>query len=298
MNRLLRCALSMWLGIGGSVSCTEPSQPRSAAQELSRSALAAPNPAATDIARAAGSAEASTCELEAQGVQQELWQVGAAKDQVGALRMAFIHAQELLAKCQSSEPLWYALVRAIELGLVQLPLEVAGQTIGTAVDGARAAVARCSRSVRIKTVFARLEGTEVAAREALAVDARYAPAALALAVALTAVGKGDEALSILDTKDVEKLPGADTARSATLLRLGKVKPAIAAARREINEEGSISPEPTIRKFIVRDAELAIGIALRADRRAVEAKSHLEIAASLGSQAARELLTSAREGREN
>ena len=104
-------------------------------------------------------------------------------------------------------------------------------------------------------------------------------------------GKGEEALSILDTKEVQKLAGAETARSVALLRLGRVKPAIASARREISEEGSTSPEPTIRRFIVRDAELALGVALRADRRAAEAKPHLEVAASLGSRDARELLTS-------
>jgi hypothetical protein len=224
--------------------------------------------------------------------------VRVAMDQAGALRMAFNHAQDLLPRCPTSEPLWYAIVRAIELGVVQLPVELAGQTVNTALEAARSGASTCRGSVRINTVLARVAGTESAARDALVIDASYAPASLALAAALMTSGKTEEALSILDTKAVQSLPGSDTARSQALLRSGKVKPAIASARREINELGSVSSEPTVRKFVVRDAELALGAALRADRRTVEARSHLEAAAALGSKAARELLASNRSGDEN
>ena len=243
----------MWFGTAIALSCAGPSETRSAVQEPKRSEVRGVQ-APAEIGHDSRGERASTCENDTQGVEQELWQVGVAMDQVGALRLAFDHARDLLPKCPSSEPVWYALVRAIEVGVVELPVQLAGQTVGTAVEAARAGAAKCSSSVRIKTVLARLEGTEAAARDALALHANYAPASLALAAALMADGKGEGALPILDTKGVQKLPGANTLRSHALLSLGKVKPAIAAARGEIDEPGAVV-------FAATGVELARGLSM-------------------------------------
>lgn len=298
MTRLSAWGLWAWLGVVAALSCTGPSSPRSAVQQSSISSSRPPEAPHPEDGRASAIAQVSTCEVEAQSIEQEFWQVRVAMDQAGALRMAFNHAQDLLPRCQRSEPVWYAIVRTLELGLVSLPVQLAEQEVRTALEAARSGASKCPSSIRIRTVLARLEGTDLAARDALALDGSYAPASLALAVALASSGKGEEALSILDMKEVQKLPGAYTARSTTLLSLGNVKQAIASARREVDSAGTESPEPTVRKFIVRDAELALGVALHAARRTVEAKPHLEIAAALGSQAARELLASQPAGRSN
>jgi hypothetical protein len=291
LNRLSSCFVCLWL-VGVAVgACGAPPERSAAAQGSASSASPRAPEAPKSSAPTAPATQGRSCEVEGANVEQELWQTRVAKDAVGALRIAAYHSRMVLPDCPQSEPMWYALIRAAELGVVEFPIDAAGRQIPTALDAAQLAAARCPESVRVKTVLARLEGTEIAARAAIALDNQYAPAALALAASLVASGKAEQAVSTLGASAVRAVPGASTTRSAALLSLGRARMAATFARRELREEGYVSPEPFIAQFVQRDAEEALGRALRADHQTVEARSHLETAGALGSRTARQLLDS-------
>lgn len=254
----------------------------------SRSVLAASDVREARVPSAAAT-QRRNCEVEGASVEQELWQMRIAMDAIGSLQIAFDHSRSALPDCPQSEPMWYAIARAAELGVVEFPIEVPGRALPTALDAGRAAAAQCPGSVRVWTVLARLEGTESAARSALALDASYAPAALALAAALVAGSKAEEALATLDAPTVRALPGANTIRSQALLLLGKASAAARFAQLELRDGRDSPAEPTPWQFGRREAEEALGRALYAENRASEAMPHLEAAVDRGSRTAKHLL---------
>lgn len=217
-----------------------------------------------------------------------------AADQVGALRSQYAHAVETLAECSDSEPLWYALIRAAELGVGEFPLVIGARTFATPIDAAREAVSRVPGSARIATVLARLDSTTASARRAVALDAAWGPALAALAAALAAEGSNGEADAILATTSVTKsVPGANTVRARILIALGKPEQAAALARRDLGDVWPDAPEPFLMSVVRRDATETLGLALLAAHQPKQAAPHLKAAAALGSERARTVLKTLR-----
>jgi hypothetical protein len=206
-----------------------------------------------------------------------------AENEAGGLRNQFMAARERLADCADSEPLWYTVIRASELGLGDFPLTIARQEFADPQALAREAVSRAPRSARIATVQARLDASVASARHAVALDPAWAPAALALASALAAEGANAEAETILaGASGIKSVPGANTTRAAILIGLGKPDQAAALARRDLTAQWPDSPEPFLMPIVRREAMATLGLALLAGNHPKEAATQLKAAAALGS----------------
>jgi hypothetical protein len=217
-----------------------------------------------------------------------------AADQAGAVRSQYRQAAEALAQCPESEPHWYLLIRAAELGAGEFPVTIGGQTFATPLDAAREAAARAPGSARIVTVLARLDATVESARRAVALDEKWEPARLALAVALAAGGSNGEADAIFADKSMmQSVPGAHTARARVLIEQGKPQEAAALARRDLTGAWPHAEEPFLTSVIRRDAAETLGLALLAAHQPKQAAPHLKEAAALGSERARTALKTLR-----
>jgi hypothetical protein len=227
---------------------------------------------------------AADCGLAAPALDDPLSR--SAEDEAGVLRNQSMAAQDRLAECPESEPLWYIVVRASELNLGQFPLTIAHQAFATPRDLAREAASRAPQSVRIATVLARLDKTVASARHAVALDPAWGPAVIALANALTADGANTEAETVLaGAAGVKAVPGANTTRARILMGLGKPEQAAALARRDLSEQWPAAPEPFLMSLVRRDAMETRGLALLAANHPKEAATQLKAAAALGSQPA-------------
>jgi len=113
-------------------------------------------------------------------------------------RKVLAREQARLKQCSTSEGAWYAILRAREL----LGCDPR-RTLGL-VDQARRLV---PKSAPIATLRARLMGTALVAKEALALDPSYVPAQLALASALLDDGRVGEASAILRKLDYPEAKG-------------------------------------------------------------------------------------------
>jgi hypothetical protein len=218
-----------------------------------------------------------------------------AADEVGLLRSKFRRAVAALAECPDSEPLWYEVVRGAELHVGNFPLTIGTRTFEAPIEAAHEAAVRAPRSARIATVLARLDSSVESARRAVALDATWGPARLALAAALSAQGSNIEADAILaDMSATKSVPGANTARARILMARGKPKEAAALARRDLGDQWFDAPEPYLMSTVRRDAMETLGLALLAANRPKQAAPHLKAAAGLGSARATIALKSLRQ----
>ena len=225
------------------------------------------------------------CSSETTRIDTALWWIGAVKDKMGEMRGIFDSSKSALEVCPDVEVLWYALIRAAELESGSFPAAIRSQSYALPRDLAQHAANLYPKSVRILTVYARLLGTEEAARAALALDSRYVPATIALADALTKAGKGHAALSILENARVRSAHGVHLTRSRALLSIGHARRAAASAQKELASPNLDSVEPFLEWYLRRDAEEALGLALRADHQEDAAHAHLLSAARMGSKTA-------------
>ena len=141
-----------------------------------------------------------------------------------------------LKDCPDTDELAHIALRAIERNLNGHPAD--RETVAEAQQLA----ARFPRSAPVATARARLEATLEAARAAVAIDGKYPPANLALAVALLASGDRKGARAALGLiPDLERVDDG----YATLARLdwaeGDVDGAMAAAKKQLTSQGGIEP---------------------------------------------------------
>jgi hypothetical protein len=226
------------------------------------------------------------CPGVVRSVESELWWNRLVENPLGAMRGSFERSTSALDACADAEALWYALIRGAELDLATLPMVIRGQSYDSVADLVQRAASLYPKSARIWTVRARVLGTEDAARAAVALDAAYTPATVALADALSSADKGEEALSTLDRARLRDGPRVHLTRSRALLSMGQARRAAAAARQELASTSLDSPEPFLPMFLQREAEEALGLALLADHQEGPAHAHFLSAARLGSKSAR------------
>jgi hypothetical protein len=152
---------------------------------------------------------------------------------------------------------------------------------------ASTAVAHHPGSVRLQTVFARLDGGVAAAQRAYGGDNRYAPARVALALALA--GDNDRAAALKLLPEHAGTVTERIARARVLLADGRAQDAAreaAAARQARGEEIELVPG----RDLERDTQEVWGLALVAQSRSRDAAPHLNLAAGLGSARAASALS--------
>lgn len=235
-------------------------------------------------------AAALDCARLAESFQARLVLVTGTADEDGSFVSLREQAQRDLQSCPRLEPERYFMLRMAELGF---PLNGAHRADGAdpaARDLAENALRDHIDSVRIATVAARLNGSIESARQAAALDGGYAPARVALAAALARQGDNDAALAALPG-NASNL-SADALLERARIKLAKSDPRgsladVLAARKAQQSD----LEPTPGRIRVRDTEELLGLSLNGIGKKRQAKKHLEIAASLGSNKAREALSS-------
>jgi hypothetical protein len=255
--------------------------------------MRAPNWPAVALTVALGSFPASAQAVNCVGVAEVFTgrlalAVGAA-DEDGEFAVLRGAAEEDLRSCPELEPERYYLARMAELGYSAQGPRRAAAPAPTARALAEDSLRRFPLSVRIATVAARLDGSVDAARRAIALDPGYAPAQTALAAALAAKGDTSAALATLAAGDSELSASALIARARIRLTIGDANGAFADAlvARDAGRERELEPTPS--RDLLRNSEELLGLSSRALGKPLEAKQHLELAASLGSATAREAL---------
>lgn len=133
------------------------------------------------------------------------------------------------------------------------------------------------------TIEARRDGSEAAARRALALDPAYRPARRALAVALAKAGKFDEAAALLPGNSRNGLDRL--ARAWMLLAVKRNSEAAREARAALSLGAPDDEELGADLELRRDANAVLGLSLPSP----EGHNALRIAAELGSEAARAAL---------
>ena len=249
------------------------------------------------LALASAAVRAAGCDQIARSFAARLNISAGAMDEGGALVLLSEAAKEGLRACPDLEPQSYIAARIAELGYAAGARRTAAQTVG-ALALAQDAARRHPDSVRIATVLARLEGSLDAARRAMALDARYAPARVQLAWALAATGARAEALVLLSQgRDTERPASEWNARARIRLAAGEAKAAkvdAKAARAAKTRE----PELTPGTDIFRDTQETLGLSLMALGRPDDAKEHFELAAAVGSSKAKAALEEMNARRDN
>jgi hypothetical protein len=245
--------------------------------------LLAPLLMASLLLAMSGSAKADDdCPRLARDVEAGAALASSAADTDGALRGLGAQAREALRRCPNSEPLLYLAARTAELGYGDGPRS-SGPAPG-AREFANAAVASQPGSVRLQTVAARLDGGVAAARRAFEADSKYAPARVALALALALAGEHDAAAALKLLPEHAGTVTERIARARVLLAVGRAPDAAreaAAAGAAKEEEIELLPA----RDLERDAQEVWGLALVAQSRSRDAAPHLKLAAGLGSASA-------------
>jgi tetratricopeptide (TPR) repeat protein len=210
-------------------------------------------------------------------IEARMTLVASAADTDGSLHSLNVLAREALAQCPNSEPLLYIVARTAELGYGDGPRSN-GPT-PQARELASTAVGHHPGSVRLQTIFARLDGGVAAARRAYESGTNYAPARVTLALALAGENDFAAALKLLPKRAgtvAERI-----ARARILLVAGRAPEAAheaAAAGDAREEEVELMPGPDLE----RDRQEVWGLALVAQSRFRDAAPHLKLAAGLGS----------------
>jgi hypothetical protein len=238
------------------------------------------------IALTAPAAAADGCAGLAESFDSRLALSRGAMDEDGAFVLLLRGAEADLRACPELEPQRYAVARLAELGYSAGDARRANGPDPHAKTLTEAALRAFPRSARIATVAARLDGSVEFARRAVMIDPDYAPARVALAVALAASGDARGALAMLP---------ASGQPASTLIARARISLAAGDARATLADAlaaGKATPrelEPMPGRDAVRDKEELLGLSLRALGRPAEARRRLESAASLGSAAARRAL---------
>ncbi|WP_342363028.1 hypothetical protein [Terrarubrum flagellatum] len=229
------------------------------------------------VSSAVAAAECGQLEQRAEATAKA---VAIAADERGATSALAEIALEGVRECPSSEPLWFFAARAAELR--DAPLAATGEASparAIAEDAAKAA----PRSARILTIVARWDGSSEAARRALALDASYAPAQWALALALAREGASAEGMKVLGAR---KESNSDRiARAEVFLAAGQPLNAVAPARAAATRPNPDPSEFSTAGDITRRSNEALGLALVRSGKKADGLKALRIAASLGSRRA-------------
>jgi tetratricopeptide (TPR) repeat protein len=240
------------------------------------------------------SVQATPCAALAQELREALAASVMAMEPEGARRAVYDRATEAAGRCPADERLAYLRLRAVELG-AEAPLDDHDNDAKRAAPTklARELTRQFPRSAAIATVAARCEGTVEAARKAVALDAAYPPAQVALAAALLDAGDAAAARTVIDA--VKELGGLDDGY-AVLARIewaqGDSAGAMAAANKELKGRQAFGLEPgggDLRGLA--EAHEVLGRAYIQRRQLDRAAPHLLAAESL-SQRVQALLASA------
>ncbi|MBI3552533.1 MAG: hypothetical protein HY077_08435 [Elusimicrobia bacterium] len=244
-------------------------------------------------AAGAGSSGKPDCARLGRWHEDRLRSAWMAKEPEGRVDAGFREAAEALKNCPNEERIWYALLRAAELGARGFPAELAGDRAENLGDAAELAARRLPRSVRIMTMLARARGDAPAARAAAALDPSYLPAQAALAAALLKSGDAQGARAALDPlKGLEHVAGGPTLLARARLAAGDPDGALQAASQEPSSIDPLLVEPTARDERPRRAAFEVsGMAQLAAGRYEKAARLLLLAAAEGSDSARSVLRS-------
>jgi hypothetical protein len=237
----------------------------------------------------AWAATAEPCdELSAQ-LQSRLEITKLAMEPESALAAIYQRATEARVRCAANESLAYLRLRAAELGR--------GASVGREPSFARdewhamahELSARFPASVRIATVQARASGTVADARRAVALQASYAPAQVALASALSTVDPNEAAACLAGVKNLGVVSDGYTVLARVRFARHDLNGAIEAARRALRgrevdliEPDGRGPRP------VSGAHEILGLAYLEKGAFHKAAQHLRLA-SADSEKARTIL---------
>jgi tetratricopeptide (TPR) repeat protein len=167
----------------------------------------------------------------------------ASKAPEAAIRSLFRDTSRAVTRCPSTKSIAYMYLRLAELGQ--------GTTRGTPSAAvteewhklAKELAVRFPGSVRIATVEARALGTVDAARQALRIDPGYAPALVALAVALLNAKQVEAAATIANVSDLTVLSDGYSTLARILLAKNDLPGAIHAAKRSLSGGRAMKIEP-------------------------------------------------------
>lgn len=161
------------------------------------------------------------------------------------VRKVVASARAALEGVPGEEPVWYALLRGLEMLGEAGPIRV-GVRPATLGQVAEAQARRFRSSPRLATLWARLEGSVAAARAARAVNPAYAPAQVALGRALLREGSPHAARALLEAvEQPERIQGGAVALARARVATGDPGKALLAAAREPNAPGLFALEPAI-----------------------------------------------------
>ena len=229
-------------------------------------------------------AEAPACDVIEHVVEGKLRAALDAMDAAGALETAAREAKDAQSSCPNDERIAYFGLRAQELSTHEAAPADRDALHARLVDEVASAQMRYAKSARIAAIRARVLGTADAARAALMLDDKYAPAKVALAQALLASGDAAGAATALEGVPLDKVPGASVVQARALLQKGDSSAAAAAAHREHDVKRTDLVEPT-----------SPAVLAEAERDADEVGGKAEVAAGHVPDATRLLLAAAVEG---
>jgi hypothetical protein len=198
---------------------------------------------APTVAVAAASAGGTDCEKSERYFVDQLSLLPVAMEPSGARRAIATGAAEAAGRCLGSEGLAYVRVRAAELDVDSTRIDDGDAKRALASRLATDVLGRFPKSARIATVRARLVGTVEAARGAVAIDAGYVPAKVALASALEE-SDATAAQEILGkTGELALVDDGFAVLARVRWRLGDANGAAAAARKQLTGRKAIRIEP-------------------------------------------------------
>lgn len=233
----------------------------------------------------------ASCDVVAGSLSNELSASNMAMEPEGRRQAIYDRATAAAERCGSSEALAYVRLRAAELNTER----VAGDD--ARVKAFRVLAQEFSKqfpaSARIATIFARSEGSVDRARQAVAIDPRYAPAQVALANALIDSGDVAKAKTVMQgLKSLTNLDDGFTVLARVRWAEGDAKGTIEAANKELKGRDAIGVEPGSGdvRAIAKAHEL-LGLAYAKQGKPEKAAPHLVLAEEL-SAAAREAIRDA------
>lgn len=183
-----------------------------------------------------------SCAVVARSLSKDLVASSMAMEPEGRRQAIYDQATEATSRCQDDEPLAYVRLRSAELAVGPMATdEIRKQTF---MKLAQDLSKQFPKSVRIVTIAARSDGSVDGARRAVALDPNYAPAQVALAVALLDAGNTVEARTTIDgVKNLVALDDGFTALARVKWAQGDTKGAIAAANKELKGRAAFGVEP-------------------------------------------------------
>jgi tetratricopeptide (TPR) repeat protein len=184
----------------------------------------------------------ASCDVVANSLSNELSASSMAMEPEGRRQAIYDRATTAGARCGNSEALAYVRLRASELTTERATSD------DPRMKAFRLLAHELSKqfpaSARIATICARSEGSVDRARQAVAIDPRYAPAQVALANALVDSGDVAKAKTVMDgLKGLANLDDGFTVLARVRWAEGDAKGTIDAASKELKGRDAIGVEP-------------------------------------------------------